>query len=136
MRFQQFHRTSCAHLGRNHAHDILFQRNVVDNCQSATTTDDSQRATKYLALLPLPMKPDTDRDIIERERCISGVYGRQCNVGSEAMTPTGIRFTSGICEGANQFHFDSRPSFHQSHRNVHSFSATSLNMASGSVTSL
>src|SRR5262249_56832122 len=83
-----------------------------------------------------PMKADPDRLFIRRERTARYIPRFQCDVRRETMTSGRVGSPACISEHADQFDFYSLLSLHQTHRNVHSFAATSWTTSSGRVTSL
>src|SRR5262249_22195185 len=125
MRFQEFQRTRRAHLRRDHARDILLQRNIVDYRLSFSARNDPQRTPKYLALFALPMKADPDSHVSQREGTAEYIPRFQRDVRRKTMPSGRVGSPACISEHADQFDFYSGLSLHQTHRNVHSFAATS-----------
>src|SRR5208337_5032814 len=96
MSFQQFERTGRAHLGRNDAGDVFFERNIVDNRQPRCSFYKAKSSTKDLALLAFPMKSDSDRNVVQRKRARPRVRRCKCYFRIKAMPPGSVRLAKGI----------------------------------------
>src|SRR5947208_332491 len=128
-----------AHLGRNHAGHIIFQRHVVDHSEPGCSFDNPENPPEDLPLFPLPVKSNPNRDVIQCEGRRRHFGGSQNNFGCEAMPPGSVAVIHRIGECAHQLGFNGRPAFAQSDRNVHRtrsrLAATSPNWSAANVTS-
>src|SRR5580658_2075236 len=97
--FQQFERTGRAHLGRNYAGDVFFERNIVDNRQPGRSFHEAKSSPEYLALLAFPMKSDSDRNVVQRKRARLRVRRSKCYFRRKAMPPGSVRLANGIGKG-------------------------------------
>src|SRR5258708_5598782 len=103
----------------------------MDYRQAGMALDNEKTARENLPFLALPMKSDSDRNVVQRKRARCGVRWSKCNFRSKFVAFGSIRLARAIRKRTRQFDIDGGLSFEQSYRYVQhslsSFAATSRN---------
>src|SRR5437867_5609940 len=115
---EQLDRAERAHFRRDHAGDVIFDRDIIDDRQTvpANNTDD---APEDLAFAPLPMKTDADRYVVEGEGGSAGLHRCEFDFGREVMAARRIGLALGVDERTAEFDIHGVALLHQAHRDIH-----------------